>query len=87
MTSDSSKLRHGAPAENRDETEKRIAGVMRAFAGRLTVVNDEIVVSGDLAFVRGSLNITLTPRVGGEPDTDPVSDPARAAVHPSLPGA
>jgi len=60
--SDMIKLRQNAPPESRAETRERVAGVFRDFSGRLSVVNDEIVVSGDLAYTRGTLKLTLTPR-------------------------
>jgi uncharacterized protein (TIGR02246 family) len=60
------KLRQGAPAESRDETAARVSQVMATYAGRLEVRNDEFLVSGDLAVVRGELRIELTPRRGGE---------------------
>ena len=60
------KTRNGAPAENRQQTESRLAEVIRAFSGALHVVNEELVVSGDMAFARGSLRLVLTPRGPGE---------------------
>jgi ketosteroid isomerase-like protein len=59
------KLRQGAPPESRDETAARISNVMAGYAGRLEVKNDEFLISGDLAVVRGELRIELTPRAGG----------------------
>jgi ketosteroid isomerase-like protein len=61
------KLRQNAPPESRAQTQERVAGVFRDFSGRLSVVNDEIVASGDLAYTRGTLKLTLTPRAGGPP--------------------
>jgi len=61
------KDRQGAAAETRGETAERIRSVFRDYEGRLSVSNDEIVASGDLAYARGSLKITLTPRAGGPP--------------------
>jgi ketosteroid isomerase-like protein len=61
------KLRQNAPPESRAQTQERVAGVFRDFSGRLAVVNDEIVASGDLAYTRGTLKLTLTPRAGGPP--------------------
>jgi ketosteroid isomerase-like protein len=60
------KLRQGAPPESRDETAARVSQVMAAYTGRLEVRNDEFLVSGELAVVRGELRIELTPRRGGE---------------------
>ena len=48
--------------EKKAETVARVRGVFRDFSGSLSVANDEIVVSGDLAYARGTLRITLTPR-------------------------
>ena len=56
------KDRQGAPPEKKAETVARVRGVFRDFSGSLSVSNDEIVVSGDLAYARGTLRITLTPR-------------------------
>ncbi|HTO76584.1 MAG TPA: nuclear transport factor 2 family protein [Thermoanaerobaculia bacterium] len=61
------KDRQGAPPEKKAETVARVRGVFRDFSGSLSVSNDEIVVSGDLAYARGTLRITLTPRAGGTP--------------------
>jgi len=60
------KLRQGAPPESRDETAARIAKVMEGYTGRLEVRNDEFLISGDLAVVRGELRLELTPRAGGD---------------------
>jgi ketosteroid isomerase-like protein len=61
------KLRQNASPESRAETRERVAGVFRYFSGRLSVINDEIVASGDLAYTRGTLKLTLTPRAGSAP--------------------
>jgi ketosteroid isomerase-like protein len=65
-TDDLVKARNGAPSEGRRQTEARIADVLSKFSGQLSVINDEIVVSGDMAFARGSLSIVLTSRADGE---------------------
>lgn len=59
------KTREGAAPEGYAETEARLRGFMQRFSGHLTVTNDEITVAGDLAYIRGSLKITITPRGGG----------------------
>lgn len=60
------KTRQGGELESRQESAERIARAFRDTQGReLTVVNDEIVVSGTLAYVRGSFTLGLTPRGGG----------------------
>ena len=59
------KTREGAAPEGYADTESRLRGFMKRFAGHLTVTNDEIVVAGDIAYIRGSLKITITPRGGG----------------------
>ena len=64
-TDDMIKLRQGAPAEGRDDVLGRVRTVFREHDRRLEVTNDEIETSGDLAFVRGSFVLTLTPRAGG----------------------
>lgn len=61
------KLRQGAAAESRDETESRLRQVVARFSGRLRVRNDELLISGDLAVVRGELWVELTPRSGDGP--------------------
>ena len=63
------KVRAGAARETRDETARRIKDVLARFTGHLEVHNDEIAVSGDMAFTRGSLAITLVPRAGGPTQT------------------
>jgi ketosteroid isomerase-like protein len=59
------KLRQGAPPESREETTRRVAKVMADYAGRLEVRNDEFLISGDLAVVRGELRLDLMPKAGG----------------------
>ena len=61
------KLRSGAPPESKAEVISRVERAFRDFDGRLEVSNDEIKAGGDLAFTRGSLVLTLTPRAGGQP--------------------
>lgn len=61
------KLRQGAAPETRARTQERVAGVFREFSRSLSVVNDEIVASGDLAYTRGTLKLTLTPLAGNAP--------------------
>jgi ketosteroid isomerase-like protein len=59
------KDRQGAASEKKTQTVERIAQVLRDDEGRLSVSNDEIVTSGDFAYTRGTLEITLQPRTGG----------------------
>lgn len=61
------KVRNGAPPETKAETAKRIAAAFAKFRSRVEVANDEIYVSGDLAFTRGRFRVTLTPKAGGDP--------------------
>ncbi len=63
------KLRAGAPAEAKDDTVRRVRDVLARFQGHLEVHNDEITVAGNMAFTRGRLLITLTPRAAGAPQT------------------
>jgi ketosteroid isomerase-like protein len=63
------KLRAGAPAEAKDDTVRRVRDVLARFQGHLDVKNDEITVAGNMAFTRGRLVITLTPRAEGAPQT------------------
>jgi len=60
------KVRQGGPAETKAETAKRVAGVFERFRSRVDVINDEIRVSGEMAYTRGSFRVTLTPKDGGE---------------------
>lgn len=60
------KTRQGAAPEGHAETSARLHALFDRYTGHLTVVNDEIVVSGQMAFVRGSLRIVLEARDGGE---------------------
>lgn len=61
------KDRQGAAAETREVTAARIAQGMRENTGHLEVDNTELVVSGDLAYARGTFRLTITPRAGGPP--------------------
>lgn len=63
------KLRQGAPAETKAEVIARIAAILRDYAGRVEVDNEELDGSGDFAFTRGKFLVTLTPRAGGTPKT------------------
>ena len=63
------KLRQGAPPETKPEVARRVAEVFTKFHSRVDVSNDEILVSGELAFTRGSFRVTLTPKAGGETQT------------------
>jgi len=63
------KLRAGAPPEAKDDTVRRVKDVLARFRGHLDVKNDEITVAGNMAFTRGRLVITLTPRAEGAPQT------------------
>jgi ketosteroid isomerase-like protein len=60
------KLRQGAPAESRAETERRVKDVFARYNMRVEVENLEIEVSGAMAFTRGVFIVTLSPRAGGE---------------------
>ena len=46
-----------------------VKDVLARFQGHLEVHNDEITVAGNMAFTRGHLVITLTPRAEGAPQT------------------
>jgi adenylate kinase family enzyme/ketosteroid isomerase-like protein len=61
------KVRNGAPPETKLETGKRVAAVFEKFHSRVDVVIDEIQVSGNLAYTRGSFRVTLSPKAGGDP--------------------
>ncbi len=59
------KLRQGGEPETKDEAIRRIGQVLAESTGALEVWNDELEVSGALAFIRGRFVVTLTPREGG----------------------
>jgi len=58
------KVRQGGPAETKAETAKRVAGVFDKFHSRVDVINDEIRVSEEMAYTRGTFRVTLTPKSG-----------------------
>ena len=60
------KVRQGAPPETKPEMARRVAAVFEKFHTRVEVMNDEIRVSGEMAYTRGSFRVTLTPKAGGE---------------------
>jgi uncharacterized protein (TIGR02246 family) len=60
------KVRQGAPPETKAQTAQRVAAVFEKFRSRVDVVIDEIRVSGEIAYTRGSFRVTLTPKAGGE---------------------
>jgi len=60
------KMRQGADPESKQETARRLREVFDRFNTHVEVSNTEVVVSGDIAFTRGSFRVTLTPRDGGE---------------------
>ncbi len=60
------KLRMAGPPETKPEIARRLAETFKNFNTTIEVVNDEIVVSGDLAYARGSFDVTLQPRIGGD---------------------
>src|SRR5262249_31756897 len=66
-TDDLIKIRQGGPAETKAETARRVAGVFEKFHSQVDVMNEEIRVSGEMAYTRGTFRVTLTPKAGGEP--------------------
>jgi ketosteroid isomerase-like protein len=60
------KVRQGAQAESKADTERRVKDVFTRFDTKVEVENLEIEVSGDMAFTRGIFTVTLSPRDGGE---------------------
>ena len=58
------KLRNGAPPERKPELSLRLADVFEQFITHLDVVNEEIVVDGEIAFARGRLKVSLNARTG-----------------------
>lgn len=66
-TDDLVKLRQGGAAEAKQQTADRIRAAFRTHNGKLTVTVDELTISGDMVFVRGTLHVVLTPRSGGDP--------------------
>lgn len=65
-TEDLIKLRNGAPAESKRELAARIAEVFKKFHSTVDATVDEVMVSGDLAVVRGMFHVTLMSRQGEE---------------------
>jgi len=59
------KARADLADEAKPQTAARLEQVFRDYDRQLAVRNDEIVVQGSLAYVRGVLDITLTPRSRG----------------------
>ncbi len=66
-TEDLVKLRFQNPPETLVQTAERVRAFFASHAGTLAVVNDEILVMGDVAFTRGTLAIEAVPRAGGSP--------------------
>lgn len=60
------KLRQGAASESKEDVSRRVEEVFREHDTRVDVVNDEVAVSGNMAYTRGSYRVTLRPRAGGE---------------------
>jgi ketosteroid isomerase-like protein len=63
------KLRNGARLETKSDIARRVSEVFEKFYSRVDVSIDEIQISGDIAFTRGSFQVTLTPKAGGESQT------------------
>jgi ketosteroid isomerase-like protein len=60
------KLRQGADPETKKQTADRIAEVFQKNRTDILVTVDEIVISGNLAFARGTFEVILTPKNGGD---------------------
>ena len=60
------KLRQGAEPESKQATAYRLRELFDHFNTNVEVRNSEVIVSGDMAFTRGTFRVTLTPRIGGE---------------------
>ncbi len=65
-TEDLIKLRDGAPAETKPDLAARLAEVFKKFHSTVDPIVDEVMVSGDLAVVRGTFHVTLTSKHGEE---------------------
>jgi len=63
------KVRNGAAPETKADLARRVREVFEHYRSRVEVVNDEIQVSGEIAFTRGSFRLTLTPRTDGPTQT------------------
>ena len=63
------KLRNGASPETKVDTHRRLNAVFDQFHTRVDVKVDEIQTSGDMAFSRGSYEVSLAPKGGGESQT------------------
>lgn len=64
-TDDLVKLRFQSAPEGKAETGRRLRAFFASHSGRLTVTTDEVLVSGDVAFTRGTLHIEARPHTGG----------------------
>ena len=64
-TKDVVKLRNSVPAEDYATIKDRLSVFFSKWRGNLVVENHEIVVSGNLAFIRGELHIVMRPVAGG----------------------
>jgi uncharacterized protein (TIGR02246 family) len=55
-----------APANvGRDSIQSWIQGLLRAFSAKFALSVEEVRITGDWAFERGTYTITLTPKAGG----------------------
>jgi ketosteroid isomerase-like protein len=62
------KSRQGGATETKKDTGARTFQVFQNFTGEISVLTEEIVTSGDMAYTRGTFKAILTPRQGGGKD-------------------
>lgn len=60
------KVRQGAEPESKEELAGRLRRLFDRFDTEVEVNNSEIVVSGNIAYTRGSFRVTISPRDGGD---------------------
>ena len=60
------KVRTGAAPETKSDLSRRVKEVFEKYDSQVKVCNEEIEVSGDIAFTRGSFRVSYTPKAGGE---------------------
>lgn len=68
-TEDFAYMALGQPTGDRQVLERGFRATLARFAGHVAITPDEIHVAGDVAFERGALVMTMTPRDGGAVET------------------
>ena len=60
------KIRFRCEPETKRQTADRLRSFFETNSGSLTVRNEEIIVHGNVAFTRGTFEVRVTPKSGGE---------------------